>query len=247
MFLFCWLLGCDLKIVITKIADYSDEHGNVISSPSKFEAGLKVVFSGKNNRLVIHPGFKPSNLVVAFNCDNGFCEIGKNSYSGTIRVGQDCKVKLGDNVTSTSPGYISTAEGSSVTVGNDVMIASTVELRSDDGHPIFDVATRERINKPKDIVIEDHVWLGATAIVLGGSLIREGSVVGIGSIVKGKFPNNCVIAGSPARVVRKNVAWERPHLTLTKPYYKNSPEDIPLTDYWNMTVEDELAAEKPID
>lgn len=225
--------------VITKIQNYSDDNGNVIMSSSVFESGIKVVFRGKNNKLEIHRQASLKDVVVVFDCDDAVCIIGKNQFRGTVRLGLECTVKIGAGVTCTTPAYISTAERSSVLLGNDVMIAGGVEIRSDDGHPIFDVVSRKRINLPKDIVIKNHVWLGASSKILGGTVLKEGSVVGIGSIVKGKFPNNCVVAGVPARVVRKNIAWERPHLTLAQPFYKDDPDLIPTTPYWNLTEDQE--------
>ena len=226
-----------MKVALTRIQDYSDENGNTISCGAVFESGIKVFFTGKNNKLVLHPESRFKNVNIMFDCDGGVCEIGRNTFSGTIRVGLECVVKIGVGVTCTAPAYISTAEKAAVYIGDDVMIASQVEIRADDGHPIFDVVTKKRINLPKDIIIGNHVWLGAFSKVLGGSVIRDGSVAGIGSILKGKFPNNCVIAGVPGKVVRKNVAWERPHLTLSRPFYKDDPSEIPLTNYWDLTDE----------
>ncbi|WPN45920.1 acyltransferase [Pseudomonas sp. P8_241] len=227
-----------MKIVLTKIQDYKDDNNNVISCGVVIESGFKVEFTGKNNKLVIHPEAKNRNLTIMFDCDDGYCEIGKNTFSGVVRVGFESTIKIGSGINCTSPVYISAAEKASVHLGDDIMFASQVEIRADDGHPIFDVRTRKRINLPKNVMIGNHVWLGAYTRILGGTTIGDGSVVGIGSIVKGKFPNNCIIVGVPGKVVRKDIAWERPHLTLTKPYYKDDPGSIALTDYWNLTVED---------
>jgi hypothetical protein len=122
-----------------------------------------------------------------------------------------------------------------VEIGDDCMIASRNEIRADDAHPIFSVETGRRTNMPRSIHIGAHVWLAAGAVVLGGSRIGSGSVVGLGSIVKGAVPNNCVVAGSPARVVRRDCAWERPHLSLTKPYLKPDASSVRKSRYWAMT------------
>src|SRR5690606_37571054 len=83
-----------------------------------------------------------------------------------------------------------------------------------------------------------HVWLARRSVCLGGTRIGAGSVVGFGSIVKGRFPNNVVIAGSPARVVRKDIAWERPHLSMTRPFYKPDASALPVTaSAGNLTVD----------
>ncbi len=55
------------------------------------------------------------------------------------------------------------------------------------------------------IVIGDNVWIGAGAIILPGVTIGDNCVVGAGSVVTRSFPSNLVIAGNPAREIRKIV------------------------------------------
>jgi hypothetical protein len=136
---------------------------------------------------------------------------------------------------------ISACEGTTVRIGDDVMFASDNQVRADDGHPIFDVRSGKRVNTSRSIEIGDHVWLGRGATVLGGSRIGSGSVVGYGSIVTGKVPNNVVAAGSPARIVRRDTAWERPHLSLAPPFYKPDASTVEKTGYWNLTEDDSSA------
>lgn len=52
------------------------------------------------------------------------------------------------------------------------------------------------------ITIEDGVWIGGGAIVLGGVTLGEGCVVGAGAVVTRDVPPNTVVAGNPAKVVR---------------------------------------------
>ena len=113
-----------------------------------------------------------------------------------------------------------------------------VDFDCDDGHPIFDVRTGKRVNAARSIVIGNHVWLGLGACVLGGVTIGDGTVVGMRSVVTRSLPNNVVGAGSPAKVVKRNVAWERPHLTLDPPYRKPTVASVKKsTDYWTLTVD----------
>ena len=53
------------------------------------------------------------------------------------------------------------------------------------------------------IVVEDDVFLGAGSIVLAGVRIGTGSVVGAGAVVSKDVPSGCVVAGNPAKVVRR--------------------------------------------
>ena len=45
--------------------------------------------------------------------------------------------------------------------------------------------------------------------MLSNSEIGDGSIIGGNSVINKKFTNNCVVAGNPARLVRKDVAWDR--------------------------------------
>ena len=227
---------------VTTLADFSDERGNRIEHPGSIDKDVRVEFTGSNNRLVVHESVRLGSLSVHFNCDNGYVEIGPSAgvpaFSANMRVGQDSRIVIGKNVSSTSRVGMSAVEGTTIAVGDDVMFASDNQVRCDDGHPIFDVRTGKRVNASASIEIGAHVWLGWGSVLLAGTTVGEGSVVGMGAVVKGSFPNNCVIAGVPGRVVRKDIAWERPHLSLVKPFYKPDASTVQKSPYWHPTRED---------
>lgn len=233
---------------VKKLESYRDENGNEIVCEGPVGNDVWIFFRGSNNRLVISTGAKIAKLNIQFDCDNGTVSIGTNNgapaFSAYMRVGQDSTITIGDNVSVTNAPAVIAVEGQSVTIGDDVMIASENDIRVDDAHPIFDVVTGKRVNVSKSIKIGNHVWIGKRAAIFGGSVIGDGSVVGYGSVVKGKVPNNCVVAGAPARVVRRNVAWERPHLSLTKPFYKPDASTVKKSAYWALT-EDDASASAP--
>ena len=226
-------------VVLSKLERYRDDSGYVVDYDGTIDKGMYIVFRGSNNRLVIAPGAKIGKLHIQFDCDNGVVTIGTNhgapAFSSHMRIGQDSSILIGENVSVTNAPVIVAVEGESVTIGDDVMIASENDIRVDDAHPIFDVQTGKRVNVSRSVKIGNHVWLGKRAAVFGGSVIGDGSVIGFGSIVKGKIPNNCVAAGVPAKVVRRNVAWERPHLSLTPPFYKPDASTVKKSEYWNLT------------
>lgn len=230
---------------LTKLADYADEDGNVVESPSVFDKKVSITLRGKNNRIVVDPNARIKQLTVVFDCDNGLLTIGPNArhgFSMSIRIGQDSRVIVGADVTTTTLCTISAVEGTTVEFGNDVMLASQNQVRADDGHPIFDVTTGTRINPAKDIHIGSHVWMGAQSVALGGANVGDGSVIGFGSIVTGVILNNCIAVGSPARTIRQDIAWERPHLSFVAPPYKPDSSTVEISeDYWAMTVVSEAA------
>lgn len=228
-------------VILNTLAPYSDENGNQIIYEGPEILGVRIEFSGSGNRFQVNSSVIWGKLNVIFDCDNGTLEIAGNrfgTFSAFIRIGQDSRVSLGRDVTTTAACVVSAVEGTSVVIGDDVMLASENEIRADDGHAIFDVVSEQRVNQSKNITIGNHVWVAKRAVLLGGARVGDGSVIGFGSLVTGVVPNNCVSAGIPARVIKRDVAWERPHLSRTKPFYKPDGSTVIKSSYWNKT-EDE--------
>ena len=66
----------------------------------------------------------------------------------------------------------------------------------DDGH------TFRNHKQVKAITIGNNVWIGANSIILKGVNLGDNVVVGTGSVVTKSFPNNSVIAGVPAKLIK---------------------------------------------
>jgi len=225
---------------LPEIRNYSDGNGNVIESPTTHK-DCRVIIRGSNNRLVVGGG-AVLNCIINLDCDNAVVIIGnhtkeKTPFKSTIRIGQDATVTIGDNVTCTSSVFISAVEGASVVIGDDCMFASGVVVRSDDAHPIFDIETGVRANPARNVTIGNHVWLSDRVAVLAGAEIGDGSVIGLGAVVKKRIPNNCIAVGVPAKVTKENIAWERPHLSLRKPFMKPDASTVQRSVYWNKTTD----------
>lgn len=111
-------------------------------------------------------------------------EMGVNSF-----INYDCimlnnaMVKLGDNVL----------------VGPKVSFYTAM-------HPI-DAKQREQwLIYAKPITVEDNVWIGGSATILGGVTIGKNAIVGAGAVVTKDVEPNTIVVGNPARVLRKITA-----------------------------------------
>ncbi|MEI7035754.1 acyltransferase [Fulvimonas yonginensis] len=94
----------------------------------------------------------------------------------------------------------------SVSIGRRCLIAANCQIIDCNGHELcFDDVDRrvDTVDEGQPVVIEDAVWIGANAIVLPGVRIGRGSVVAAGSVVTRNVPPRAVVAGNPARVVRR--------------------------------------------
>jgi acetyltransferase-like isoleucine patch superfamily enzyme len=226
--------------VVTELEAYADERNNKIIYSGKPIANVRIKFIGSGNTLVVANPTRLAMLIVDFDCDNGRLEIGASRgvprFRAAIKIGQDSTVLIGTNVSSTSRVRMSATEGTTIKIGDDVMFSTDNQVRADDAHPIFDVDTGRRVNVSTSITIGDHVWLARTAAVLAGGRIGAGSVIGYGAVVTRHIPNNCIAVGIPAKVIKRNIAWERPHLSRAKPYYKPDASTITKsTKYWRRT------------
>lgn len=95
------------------------------------------------------------------------------------------------------------------TIGNHVLIGWTVNIRSSDGHHIYDTITK--INNPiiKPVTVGNHVWIASNVDILKWSEISDNCVVAYRSCVLSKFTTpNCIIGGYPAKILRENVNWQ---------------------------------------
>ena len=99
-----------------------------------------------------------------------------------------------------SPGT-SIRSAKKIRIGQSTMIASDVTITDSDWHGIYD--RTDYVASPKEVSIEDNVWIGEKSIILKGTKIGANSIIGAGSVVSGEVPPNTIYAGNPAREIRK--------------------------------------------
>lgn len=78
------------------------------------------------------------------------------------------------------------------------------------GLKVLDHNLNGRFLRP--ISVGSNCFIGMRTILLPGTTLGDNVIVGAGSVVKGEFPSNVVIAGNPARVLCKTEEWAKKHL-----------------------------------
>lgn len=179
----------------------------------------KITICGKDNFCP----YVPEGLAVEIIGDGNTVEIDPSiqTYNGRLSIGDwdspanGCCVHIGKGCTSNGVKIVLLEDKSRLTIGDDCMFSWDVDIYLSDFHSIYLSHSKEIINKGKELIIGNHVWIGMNATVLKNSLIPDHSIVGAHSVVAGKFEEtNCVLAGNPAKVVKRAIDWSRSYPNL---------------------------------
>ena len=112
----------------------------------------------------------------------------------------DCgkNIKIGKNVFINACCKFQDQGG--IEIGNGVLIGHNVTLATlnHDERP-----NHRQCIYPKPIKIGDNVWIGSNATILQGVIIGDGAIVGANAVVTKNVPKNTIVAGIPAKIIRK--------------------------------------------
>lgn len=119
------------------------------------------------------------------------------------------EIRIGSKVSVEEAHVAATGLSTRIIIGDDCMLSNQVTLRTGDSHCIIDNKNGEKINPEKDIILEEHVWLGNGATVLKGVTMGKNSIAGTKALVTSDIPSGCLCAGIPAKIVRTDINWDR--------------------------------------
>ncbi|MGG5357456.1 MULTISPECIES: chorismate mutase [unclassified Enterococcus] len=91
---------------------------------------------------------------------------------------------------------------SKITIGDNCMFAPNVQLYTAT-HPLNPDQRNSGQEYAQPITIGDNVWIGGGAIIMPGVTLGNNVVVGAGAVVTKSFPDNVVVAGNPAKIIKK--------------------------------------------
>lgn len=149
----------------------------------------KFIFYGSKNNIIIHDGAKLNNVTF-------WVEDEQN------------KIIIGENTTFHGNCQLAACEGTTISIGNDCMFSHDIFARTTDSHSI--IKENKRINIAKNINIGNHVWVGMQCLILKGANIPNGCIIGARSTISSSdMEANCIYAGTPAKIVNKDITWKR--------------------------------------
>lgn len=165
--------------------------------------GMPVIFNKRDAKLKIG-----ENVTIK----SSFLSNLVGLYGRTIVVtrASGAVIEIGDNV-GISGATIYARKG--IYIGENTCIGGNCKILDNDFHPI-DMDDRIKLLNdvhggdsdliPSRVIhIGKNCFLGCNSIILKGTILGDGCVVGAGAVVAGKFEDNCVIAGNPAKVIKR--------------------------------------------
>ena len=113
-----------------------------------------------------------------------------------VRIGDRCMIGRGSHIV----GHFS------IEIGDDVYTGPYIYV-TDQNHGYEDPDQVVHAQWPRDVPVRigDGSWIGTGVVILPGTTLGRNVVVGAGAVVRGDFPDHSVVAGVPARVVRRYV------------------------------------------
>jgi len=166
----------------------------------------------KNSKMIINGNFITNDNCISYNGRSTIIRLDSKSklivngnfsiyYDGDIIVFENGILELGSGYCNSN---IKIRCKKSIKIGNNVAISHDVTIMDSDAHIILNGDSE--MTKP--IIIGDNVWIGTKATILKGVTIGNNSIIAAGSVVTNDVPKNCIAAGVPARIIKRNVQWK---------------------------------------
>jgi acetyltransferase-like isoleucine patch superfamily enzyme len=182
--------------IILKFVNFIFLITNIINNKLKY---LQYKF---NKCIKIEKNCKINSNVIIRASDGGKIYIGKNVNIGSNVeiISQNGQIYIDDNVFIGKGTVIVSLE--EISIGKDTLIAENVTIRDQDhNYEKLPLSISSFLTTP--IRIGKNVWIGAKVTILRGSDIGDQCVIGANSLVRIKISNQMVVAGVPARIIKK--------------------------------------------
>lgn len=203
----------DIQGQNNKIIIVNEDGTEKVLTKNETIPGLKLKIIGNNNILKFSSLAKFIDETIDIKTSDNLIEIGNvQSIIGCISIWNGNQQKF---IWHSGPGSLRFArfflcqENSSLEIDKECLL-SDVTVWTSDVHPLIDLNTDKVLNdEASHMIIGKNSWIATECILLKNAQIPEGSVVGARSVVTKAFTEkNTIIAGNPAKVIKKNINWK---------------------------------------
>lgn len=178
----------------------------VISKSIVIKSRINVV--GEHNKLNINNCFLEAAIITVDGAAN-LVEVEQGVKLRNVNLiirGNNCSVRIGKDTTFGGARIVNVGSDNSIMIGDNCLFADKIEIWASDTHAIYD-ENGNWINKEKPVIIESNVWIGSKVTILKGVKIGEGSIIGMETLLTKDVNAKTIVAGNPAREIKKNVFW----------------------------------------
>lgn len=168
-------------------------YGNTVRVETRdFHGFIRV--TGVNNTVVLEEGVH-STLPVRITVGDASTPV------------HDCEFHIARGAGFANVTFYLMENGSRIDIGEGTMASFNVDIWNTDGHLI---TGEDRVPRPgRELIIGKHVWIGKDVKIGKNCRIADGCMIGWSSVVAGRFEEpNCLIAGVPAQVRKRNIHWD---------------------------------------
>lgn len=160
----------------------------------------------------LHIGFNQTGIYDAKYQRSILSVSGLMVLNGNVNIGAGSRIEVGQGAVLTFDGKVANSAGVTlvcgdrITIGDNTVISWDTLIIDTDFHFVLD--TEKGTTRPmrRPIVIGKETWLCVGSKILKGSKMPDGCILSAGSILNKKYEeHNCLLAGNPAIIARKNV------------------------------------------
>lgn len=173
--------------------------------------GFEVLIVGDENRLSIG-----RRLGVGYLPDWGMLGLRINIGSpldawtalDASRAASHCTMEIGNHVMVAGAKFYLQEDKSAMKIGDDCMFSWGIDVWGSDAHTIMDM-NGTPYNFAQFVEIGRHVWIGKDVKIGKNVKIPNDCIIGWNSLVTKPFEQtNCIIAGSPAKIIKQGIQWD---------------------------------------
>jgi acetyltransferase-like isoleucine patch superfamily enzyme len=190
-----------LKKNIRILFNYFEFYRDFIYPNSRKIKTGQIIYKSKPNveQLTIFTG--KGKVSIGEKCSFGY-KLGGFNKGGCVEIQarfSNSRILIGDSVLTNNNLFILAAN--LVKVGSNTLIGNNVVMMDHEAHGVSP-EKRLTVGEIGEIHLGENVWIGNNVTILKNSKIGNNSIVAVGAVVNGVFPDNVIIGGVPAKIIK---------------------------------------------